>query len=177
MGKNRRYGIYVARQLAAAEKTSVTLVAGTKKFKAPTQDMEDIYYTKGTSTAAAQFMLVMTGLSNYVGMQSWTLASTGAKSMRELKAPTYPDMGKPVRMYWEDALGSAETDKRFDSTTGTTKRERTAVLMDVEYTFELQDFMETKKDNKKLRVAWREINGKIYNLLLLHSAPDVVVEL
>ena len=37
--------------------------------------------------------------------------------------------------------------------------------------------METNKDNKKLRVAWREINGKIYNLLLLHSAPDVIVKL
>ena len=37
--------------------------------------------------------------------------------------------------------------------------------------------MDTKKDNKNLWVAWREINGKIYNLLLLHSAPDVVAEL
>ena len=47
--------------------------------------------------------------------------------------------------------------------------------MDMEYTFELQEFMETNKDKKKLRVAWRDINGKIYNLLLLQSAPDVVV--
>ena len=177
MGKNWRYGSYAARQLAAAEKTSVALVDGTKKFKAPTQGMEDIYYTRGRSKDAAQFKLVTTGLSNYMGTQSWTPESTGAKEMRELQAPTYPDMGKPVQMYWGDAPGSAETNERFDSTTGATKCKRTALLMDVEYTFELQEFMETKKDNKKLQVAWREINGKIYNLLLLHSAPDVVVEL
>ena len=40
-------------------------------------------------------------------------------------------MGKPVRMYWEDEPGLAETDEIFDSTTVATKRERTAVLMDV----------------------------------------------
>ena len=122
MGKNRRYGSYA---------TSVALVAGTKKFKAPMQGVEDIYYTQGTSKDAAQFTLVTTGLSNYVGTQSWTLASTGAKVMRELKAPTYLDMGKPVQMYWEDAPGLAKTDEIFDSTTVATKRERTAVLMDV----------------------------------------------
>ena len=132
MGKNQRYGSYAARQSAAAEKMSVALVAGTNKFKAPTQGMEDIYYTQGTSKDAAQFTLVKTGLSNYVGTQSWTSASTGAKAMRELKAPTYPDMGKPVGMYWEDAPGLAETDEGFDSTTGATKRERTAALIDVE---------------------------------------------
>ena len=155
----------------------MALVARTKKFKAPTQGMENIYYTQGTSKYAEQFMMVTTGLSNYVGTQSWTSASTGAKAMRELKAPTYPDMEKPVRMYWEDAPGLAETNKRFDSTTGATKRKRTAVLMYVEYTFELQEFMDTNQENKNLRVSLREINGKIYNLLLLHSAPDVVVEL
>ena len=37
--------------------------------------------------------------------------------------------------------------------------------------------MDNKKDKKKLWVTWREINGKIYNLLLLHSASDVVFEL
>ena len=68
MGKNRRYGSSAARQSAAAEKTSVTLVAGTKKLKAPTQGMEDIYYTQGTSKDAAQFTLVTTVLSNYVDM-------------------------------------------------------------------------------------------------------------
>ena len=138
MGKNWRYGSYAARQLVSAEKTSVALVAGTKNFKAPTQGMEDIYYMQGTSKDAEQFTLVTTDLSNYVGTQSCTSASTGAKAMGELKAHTYPDIGKPVRMYWEDAPGLAETDEIFDSTTGAPTRERTAVLMDVDYMFELQ---------------------------------------
>ena len=153
MGKNRRYGSYAARQSAAAEKTRVALVAGKKKFREPTQGMEDIYYTKGTSKDAAQFTLVTTSLSNSVVTHSWTSASTRAKAMRELKAPTFADMGKPVRMYWEDAPGLAETDEIFDSTTGAIKRERTTVLMSVEYTFELLEFTETKKENKNLRVA------------------------
>ena len=84
MGKNRRYGSYAARQSAAAEKTSVALVARAKKFKAPTQGMEDIYYTQGTSKDAAQFTLVTNDLSNYVGTQSWTSTSTGDKAMQEL---------------------------------------------------------------------------------------------
>ena len=83
MDKNRRYGSYAVRQLVATEKTSVALAAGTKKFKAPTQGMKDIYYMQGTSKEAVQFTLVMTGLSNYVSTQSWTSASTGAKEMRE----------------------------------------------------------------------------------------------
>ena len=68
MGKNWRYGSYAARQSATVEKTSVALVAGTKKFKAPMQGVEDIYYTQGTSKDAAQFTLVTTVLSNYVDM-------------------------------------------------------------------------------------------------------------
>ena len=131
----------------------MALVARIKKSKVSMQGMEDIYYTQGTSKDTAQFTLVTTGLSNYVGTHSWTSASTGAKAMRKLKAPTYPDMVKPVQMYSEDAPGSAETDEIFDSTTGAIKRERTTVLMNVEYTFELLEFTETKKENKNLRVA------------------------
>ena len=98
--------------------------------------------------------------------------------MQELTAPTYIDAEKLVRMYWSTTPGFAKTAKRFETgTDGTTMRDRTPVDMDIEFKFELEEYMEAKKDNKKLWVAWKEINGKIYNLLLLHSAPDVVIEL
>ena len=64
------------------------------KFKAPTSGLEDVYFTHGTSMAAAEFSQVQLKLSRYVGSKA--KGAMGAKAIMSLKNPNLAEPIQPI---------------------------------------------------------------------------------
>ena len=71
--------------------------ATTKKFSAPTQGLEDVYFSWGTAKDAAKFEETVSALARHVGMQPWKHSSLALKAMSSLSEPTIATSDRPVR--------------------------------------------------------------------------------
>ena len=61
--------------------------ATTKKFSAPTQGLEDVYFSWGMAKDAAKFEETVSALARHVGTQPWKHSSLASKAMSSLWSP------------------------------------------------------------------------------------------
>ena len=76
-----------------------TADATTKKFTAPTQGLEDVYFSWGTAKDAVKFEETVSALARHVGTQPWKHSSLASKAMSSLSEPVIAEPDRPVRKY------------------------------------------------------------------------------
>ena len=123
-------------------KSGASAAPVTKKFTAPTSGLEDVYFTWGTVSDAARCTEVVDKLKEYVMVNFHDQATVAAKAMKDLKAPVFAKMERPVRMYWSgtgrEARASSMT-KLERNTLATTDNK--PVLEDWEHKLEVKEYM------------------------------------
>ena len=65
------------------------------EYKALTPGLEDVYFTHGSNTTAAEFGVTQSRLSRYIG--SKYKGSLGSKAMEEMKLPRLTEPTKPTK--------------------------------------------------------------------------------
>ena len=83
--------------------------ATTKKFTAPTQGLEDVYFSWGTAKDAAKFEETVSALARHVGTQPRKHSSLASKAMSSLSEPVIAEPNRPVREYWTDGSRTTKT--------------------------------------------------------------------
>ena len=63
------------------------------EYMAPTTGLEDVYFTRGSNTAAEEFGATQSRLARYIGSED--RGSLVSKAMEEMKLSTLTDLTKP----------------------------------------------------------------------------------
>ena len=72
----------------------------TRKFTAPTLELEDVYFTWGTAKDATKFEDMASQLARHVGTRSWPHSLVAWRGMSTIETPMFEEPERPVRKYW-----------------------------------------------------------------------------
>ena len=149
--------------------------ATTKKFSAPTQGLEDVYFTWGTAKDAAKFEETVSALARHVGTQPWKHSLLASKAMSSLSEPVIAEPDRPVREYWTDGTQTAKTNNAVSDDTPPVPL--VPVKEDWDHDIDVDDYKSKRKSFRERKEAWEENRAKCYYLVLSHCPKELETEL
>ena len=130
-------------------KPDAAAVSSTRsEYTASTPGLEDLYFTHGLNTMAAEFGVTRSRLAIYIGSKE--KGSLGSKAMEEMKIPTLAELTKPAKQSMVSGV---------------------ADMINAEYVMETQIYIIDLKEYKMKTNAWEELNANICNICLQHCPP------